>query len=251
MIVLKILQFLRLANCACLGLGVSHAAAQSCQSIDIAVCPTLFSDRCQSDDDFANANALQCVRVLNGTAKDAEECGNIDVAACTPQSCEESGDVLDRFFCERGKSQCTKTAGALAAEFDVLLSELDARLLNYKDVIELDTSQVGDRAALCEFSRQDLETFRTQALENADILNGYDEEISDKKSCTATLSEFMQSERPAEIPVELWQDITDSIATGLTEVSQREGTIRSQVEALAKAPAKLDALLLVHRIGCQ
>ena len=233
-----------------LGGKAAAATAESCSMISIDTCPTFFKERCGTDQEFAASNALQCVRVLNETAADQEQCSKIDMAACTPRSCEESGDATARFFCERGKSSCTKTAWGLKAEFDDLLGELDARLLNYKDVIELDLSRVADLEALCAFPREELETFRTQATENADLLGGYEERLNEKKSCASTLNDFLQSERPEGLPIELWQNLKEFAASGLKEVAEREGVIRSQAENLAAAPQKLNALLVAHGIGC-
>jgi hypothetical protein len=225
----------------------------ACGAINIATCPSFFSERCASDLTFRNRNASACLRIAAKNAVDSPNCAKIDQARCDPkalQKCVDVNDPLDRFFCEKGQASCPKSIPEISDGYVTVLGEFNKALEQYQPLLDLDVRKVNDKQSLCGYSLDRLRSFRTLAEQDRDGLKRFDHQLNRLGTCGDTLQSFLASERPKEITEQLWQTIQDSLKEGIKDVAARKGELNSKQEQLGRAPAQIDGLAIAFRVAC-
>jgi hypothetical protein len=222
-----------------------------CGKVDISTCPSFYAERCSSNAAFRKQNARECLKIQVGKAPDQAICATIDMKSCVPsRECLDMRDHLDRFFCQRGRTDCPKSVPKIKDGYDSVLKEFDTALSAYQPLLDLDLTKVTGKETLCGYSLDQLENYRRLAEKDRNGLKRFDGQLSHLGSCGDTLEAFLSSGKPEKIQQQLWQQIQDDLSIGVRQFAEKKGELKSKQERLERAPDDIDGLGLAHRIAC-
>ena len=231
----------------------AQAQLQNCTIPSIDDCPSMYVERCKSDDAFRNEgeNVFKCFDAISGKTEDQAYCSTVNVEDCKVIDCNDPTlHPLEAFYCRKGAPNCPVNIGELQNGFDKVLLNLDETLKPYGDLIELDPEKLGDVEELCEYKTTEVKDLQQQATQDNSGLDDKTRELAALVQCNGLVNEFMESEPPEGVSAALWANIKNLFDAQIEKVNQRSGAIKSKMESLQSAPGKIAALKFVHDIAC-
>ena len=194
---------------------------------------------------------LSCIKIRAGTAQDEPACVEFDPSACVVVDCDdESLHALKAFYCRNGYPECPQRIPDLQQGFEDVLENLNTTLGPYRDLIELDINRLDDPSELCAYSTEEISTLQERATLDSDGIAQYTDRLQMLRECNRLTTEFLDSPRPSSISETLWENIRTGLSDQIRRVSQQQGAVDTQVEALADSPQKINDLRFVHDFLC-
>ncbi|MGF1528129.1 MAG: hypothetical protein ACFCBW_15230 [Candidatus Competibacterales bacterium] len=173
-------------------------------------------------------------------------------AQCIEQlsDCSTIPNPSERAACENKFPPCADSASALLDRSKLLVTEIETELSRYSEVLEIDFSDIRNRENLCNFTRDQLRRYYSDATGDASAIRRLQGRAKDIEACAVDIESWVEATPVGTNNDEFQDNLIRETRSDLSKLNPLRVEVERSVQKLSEAGPKIFGLVRYHLRFC-
>jgi hypothetical protein len=225
------------------------------------LCPKTCADLCGADRDFLIGQTEYCLSVLPPKpqpAADTMDCekvippaGENHAAKQEEMDCTKITDPFERAECEDQFPDCAANTPELIGRSQLLIDQINSELEKYTVVLEKDFGDIGNKATLCGFTRDELKKYYGEATNDTSIISSLQSKAHDIEACGKQVEDWITQVQLNSTDDALQDDLIRETKKDLQKLDPLRINLNVSVKKLQEAGPKIYGVIRLYNRFCE
>lgn len=167
-----------------------------------------------------------------------------------PRNCEEIADPFERADCEDKFPACASNTPELITRSQNLDTAIRGELENFKDVLSFEPDKIGSRENLCQFSREQLREYYSDARGDSSKITNLQVQANEIEACGKEIEKWVATLIQDTNDDRLQDDLIRQTNEDLKELEPLRLQLSQSIVRLQEAEPKILSVVRLHNRFC-